>query len=1780
MQLTKPEEDRLVALNGVAQEFIAQESSAKLVCGLRPWCLGMDLLWKQNAAGIHSRYTEFPSWSWASVNTAVSWILTDNATKCFNVVSVSSTPGGRSGLPARAGGNNTSPTGSPSGTANQAISTAIFAPEASMNTLNIRCRLLPVGFGPILKETSRDLVYRASRYPKEEPPIDCPPQAVALATDKDTIAGWGSLEEPNLQLDDAFARNPIIFAFCVSVLTVPRGSGLFSKIWGDESIFNVVFLSKLKKKLRSSGSANKQSSRPASVPSAASTSQTTTPSSHQSTGSFLTALVEGSPVIVLPSTETTEPATASSPSPEPQNAIPSIPERLWNKAYDILEEKEAEIVKSYQEILKLAQLEWDDIAAPEELQHLEHCKTDKSRQMWRLVYSGLEKSKRQAKLKESVSNIIETIDNLKGVVDKAVKYSSEAAIAWAGVTLGLEILSNPMKEPGLNRKGIAYVLSRMEWYWNLAELVLLDNSSVPSAALRTNLETQIIEFYKKLLLFQMRSACLYYRNWAGIILRDAVKLDDWSGELNTIKDAERLIREDIEQYDNQDIRLKLGTIETSSAEQAESLESICKILREEARLKEKNAQDDKDNDCLRALLVTDPRTDKKGIQSQKGDPLKESYEWILKSDAYSKFIDDPSSRVLWINGPPGKGKTMLLCGIIDELQNSLRPISFFFCQANVKEKDLSSDVAVMRGLIYVLLEHQPSLISVIRPSYDKQKDRLFNSINSSEFLRNILTMMLQDPCLHDTILLVDALDECTVNRSNITNLIVELSEFCNTKWIVSSREWPEIHQELVDATGLISLNLEHEHEAVSRAVKSYISKRVDYLSKTKWKNDLVLKEKVFDYMQSHADDTFLWVALVCERLANSGIRKRLVMEELVKFPTSLTALYQAMMHRINDSPDADRLKQILALVCVAYRPLTSAEIPTLVKSMDDYDEEDVKDSIASCGSFLTLQDGKILFVHQSAKEFLLDQGHKSIFPYGESHQHAQIFSRSVEAMENVLRQDIYELDSLGTDDWDERSDHGPLSSVKYSCVYWTRHLCKSDLTSETSSSKLRKALHFLQMKFTCWLEALGLMYELSTAVTSMMELETAVEDVKMLELNAFVGDARRFIAHHKPSIEDAPLQVYCSALIFSPKSSLIRRQFSYQIPEWVFVKPEMSDDWDAQMQTIYLYDTPFDAVLSPDGRYLACSALSTCHLFETVSGDLLGEMTVVFPNDQSIRILDATKFRVIHTLEVKADQCLFLPEGSTIAVVFEEAVTVLDWKTGALVSSLGRINKKESKVAMLSANYIAAVSTGATEVKIWDLGTGDCKHTFDWDVKEIDLVACSPDGHRIAAVSSYSIRLWYLDNTQSWVHKHDLGLEHVSRCLVFSADSRMLISGSFEKFIHIWDDTGSCIKVLKGHSQYITCLSTCQTGTKLASGSDDGTVKLWDLSDILSDQFQEKRPSSVLAGGNSSDASEQYSHSNEDHRIDSLLFSPTGKMLASISEEETHIWDARTDACTNLIVSGGSSGPDEVSFTPDDRLVAMRDMDGKLGVWDTELQAQVYFSDLNDPTLIAIAKNGQCVRSLSDFDTDGENLLRNWHLIENPQTQKHIPGEIFPLKGVAPPDRFVYSDNWNFLAVATGFSDLQVLHRKSGHWVDEPLPGVNRAFFGDTPLAFSPDNEWLLTCNQRPGSFVISELSCPYRVKDLGSLEADAPPYNTPKLKKPHWRIPTRLGLLGVGKPSGFEGTRRIAWGLSIDMDWIMWGNERILWIPADYRRMALDINGWRAAFVCPSGRIEIMKFR
>ena len=64
----------------------------------------------------------------------------------------------------------------------------------------------------------------------------------------------------------------------------------------------------------------------------------------------------------------------------------------------------------------------------------------------------------------------------------------------------------------------------------------------------------------------------------------------------------------------------------------------------------------------------------------------------------------------------------------------------------------------------------------------------------------------------------------------------------------------------------------------------------------------------------------------------------------------------------------------------------------------------------------------------------------------------------------------------------------------------------------------------------------------------------------------------------------------------------------------------------------------------------------------------------------------------------------------------------------------------------------------------------------------------------------------------------------------FSPDGNTLASGSFDKTVRLWDaTTGSPLRTLTGHTNYVSSVSFSPDGNTLASASEDGTVLLWEL---------------------------------------------------------------------------------------------------------------------------------------------------------------------------------------------------------------------------------------------------------------------------------------------------------------------------------------------------------------
>ena len=242
---------------------------------------------------------------------------------------------------------------------------------------------------------------------------------------------------------------------------------------------------------------------------------------------------------------------------------------------------------------------------------------------------------------------------------------------------------------------------------------------------------------------------------------------------------------------------------------------------------------------MRELRLTDPYDDKKRIEETKGGLLEDSYHWILENSDFQRWRDDEQSQLLWIKGDPGKGKTMLLCGIINELNKSMtKPdqLSYFFCQAT--DSRINSATAVLQGLLYLLVNQQPSLASHIRKKHDHAGKALFEDTNAWVALSEIFTDILQDPSLNSTYLVIDALDECATDLPKLLDFIVQKSCVSSrAKWIVSSRNWPDLEERLERAGHKVKLCLELNAETVSTAVSIFIQHKVLQLAEKKKYDD-------------------------------------------------------------------------------------------------------------------------------------------------------------------------------------------------------------------------------------------------------------------------------------------------------------------------------------------------------------------------------------------------------------------------------------------------------------------------------------------------------------------------------------------------------------------------------------------------------------------------------------------------------------------------------------------------------------------------------------------------------------------------------------------------------------------------------------------------------------------------------------------------------------------------------------------------------------------------------
>jgi WD40 repeat protein len=142
--------------------------------------------------------------------------------------------------------------------------------------------------------------------------------------------------------------------------------------------------------------------------------------------------------------------------------------------------------------------------------------------------------------------------------------------------------------------------------------------------------------------------------------------------------------------------------------------------------------------------------------------------------------------------------------------------------------------------------------------------------------------------------------------------------------------------------------------------------------------------------------------------------------------------------------------------------------------------------------------------------------------------------------------------------------------------------------------------------------------------------------------------------YYKQAIESSPLQAYGSALLFSPKQSVVRKLFQHEGLEGISLTPGMSDGWSACLQTLEGHSSIVSSVaFSHDSTQLASASYdNTVKIWDASSGACLQTLeghsssvrSVAFShdskrlasasNDNTVKIWDASSGAFLQTLSV------------------------------------------------------------------------------------------------------------------------------------------------------------------------------------------------------------------------------------------------------------------------------------------------------------------------------------------------------------------------------------------------------------------------------------------------------------------------------------------------------------------------------------------------------------------
>ncbi|SPO07309.1 uncharacterized protein DNG_10003 [Cephalotrichum gorgonifer] len=470
---------------------------------------------------------------------------------------------------------------------------------------------------------------------------------------------------------------------------------------------------------------------------------------------------------------------------------------------------------------------------------------------WRFNFLG-----EQYVVHELWGSVVKKINKLKTIVDVAASSDPTANIVWSAIKVILQFATQGEEEAGAVLAGIDLTvdaIQRGRLFEDQVQTIRVGNERAQPDTCIEVFEKCLISTYGRILEFLSEAGASLEKSHAGLCWHAF-----WNHE--TIAAFEHDIFK-FEQQLFQDAMTKSVIYQTGMIQRLGDLAStLLDAIRQSQQLEDEILLA-KDRDRILGWLSDSKIKDHHG----KAQKLREATTgfWVFEIEEYKRWSVADGPRLLWITGIPGAGKTVLTSNLIDHHLESRTDapdvhdfqLAYFYC--NASDRRFSHDV--FRSFIRQLADGYHPLPERLCQLYKDKSRRTSKSVEIEyEDYRDLLMELI--PTTTETILILDALDECIGNKMHPDDPDEEMEEVLRmfrelldsnlpVKLIVSSRHDRAIATEFRDQ-GVIKISSDDNLDDILTMVKGQIDKYNENAEKRmKKKIEGELRDRIFQFFR-------------------------------------------------------------------------------------------------------------------------------------------------------------------------------------------------------------------------------------------------------------------------------------------------------------------------------------------------------------------------------------------------------------------------------------------------------------------------------------------------------------------------------------------------------------------------------------------------------------------------------------------------------------------------------------------------------------------------------------------------------------------------------------------------------------------------------------------------------------------------------------------------------------------------------------------------------------------